>query len=501
MDTIQRGATAGTGQEVDLAGNAMMRAPGTNAAGVIQGGGHLNAPQMQSEIDDGTITGLRECLSPETDQDYRLRVAHDNPIDSEEFVDTAQNTAKFFHAFATLTATISSAGLLTNSGNITTTATGMTFGSLISAPVGGTQTYVCETSIGFSAPPTANTVVDFGGFLRGGANPYLPQDGVFFRLTSAGLFGVVSKAGVETATAVFPLALGAGIYVYANNANNRFLIQSNNVSTSFWINNVKYGEIDNPVSGGFPCQSRALTWGIRHAIVGGTAGSPFQCLVTGYRVLVRGPLYADRLAVASSRTLGTYQGLSGGTMGSLATLPNSTNPVAGVPTNTTLAANLPGGLGGQGLVTAAVAAVTDLIWGSYQVPAGSLTVQPKRLVIRGVMLDLINTGAAVATTATTLQFSLAFGHTAVSLGQTDSGSFATGTTKSPRKVSLGFATWPIAAAIGQGPQNGRIFADFGDSPIYVNPGEFVALVGKFLLGTATASQTINFVWQPLYGWE
>jgi hypothetical protein len=48
---------------------------------------------------------------------------------------------------------------------------------------------------------------------------------------------------------------------------------------------------------------------------------------------------------------------------------------------------------------------------------------------------------------------------------------------------------------------GRVFVDFGDSPVYVNPGEFVALVGKFLLGTATASQTINFIWQPLYGWE
>jgi hypothetical protein len=29
----------------------------------------------------------------------------------------------------------------------------------------------------------------------------------------------------------------------------------------------------------------------------------------------------------------------------------------------------------------------------------------------------------------------------------------------------------------------------------------VALVGKFLIGTATASQVINFVWQPVFGWE
>lgn len=43
--------------------------------------------------------------------------------------------------------------------------------------------------------------------------------------------------------------------------------------------------------------------------------------------------------------------------------------------------------------------------------------------------------------------------------------------------------------------------DFGDAPIFVNPGEFVQLVGKFMAGTATASQVINFTWQPVYGWE
>jgi hypothetical protein len=73
--------------------------------------------------------------------------------------------------------------------------------------------------------------------------------------------------------------------------------------------------------------------------------------------------------------------------------------------------------------------------------------------------------------------------------------------KAPRRVALGLATWPVGAAVGAQPQGGRIFADFGDAAIFVNPGEFVALVGKFLVGTATASQVINFVWQPVYGWE
>jgi len=125
-----------------------------------------------------------------------------------------------------------------------------------------------------------------------------------------------------------------------------------------------------------------------------------------------------------------------------------------------------------------------------------VNVQGRRLVIRGVQLSAVNTGAAVATTATTIQFSLAFGHTAVSLATAEGA-----TTKAPRRVALGIMTWAVGAAIGQGPQNGDLFADFGDAPIFVNPGEFVALVGKFIVGTATASQTINFVWRPVYGWE
>ena len=182
-------------------------------------------------------------------------------------------------------------------------------------------------------------------------------------------------------------------------------------------------------------------------------------------------------------------------MGSLASYANSTNPTAAAPSNTALTANLPSGLGGQGAVTAAVAAATDGIWGSYQVPAGTLSVQGKRLKITGVTVDAVNNGAAVATTATTLQFSLAFGHTAVSLATAEAA-----TTKAPRRVALGYMTWAVGAAVGSQPQTGRIQVNFTD-PIYVNAGEFVQLVGKFLVGTATASQVINFVWQPIYSWE
>lgn len=487
---------------VDASFNLATVGPGNSSLGVFRGGGPANGNTMFSEVDSGRISGARAVLPPEVDLDYRLRVAHDNLLDQESFIDTAQNTGKFVHAFTTLTATQSSSGLLTNSGSGVATNTGMTFGTFAMFPVGGTQTVVCETSVAFSAQPNSNTVIDFGLFQRGATPAFLGLDGVYFRLSAAGLLGVINNAGVEVATTtVFPLALGSGSWVYANNATNRYLIQMNNVSTTFWINNELVGEIPTPASASFSCMSRALPWSIRHAIVGGTAGAITQALIKDYRVLVRGPQYADCLGTIQNRVLGSYQGLSGGTMGSLATQVLNNTPTAAVPSGTALTANLPGGLGGQGVATAAASSPNDLIFGSYQVPLGSATVQGRRLVIRGIYLDSLNTGAAVATTATAIQWGVAFGHTAVSLATSDGASFSTATTKAPRRISLGFQSWAIGANIAAPSQQGRIYLSLGDAPIYVNPGEFIALVGKWLIGTATASQTITYTWQPLFTWE
>jgi hypothetical protein len=58
----------------------------------------------------------------------------------------------------------------------------------------------------------------------------------------------------------------------------------------------------------------------------------------------------------------------------------------------------------------------------------------------------------------------------------------------------------VRPAIGAAPTQNSIMVDFKE-PIYVDPSHFIALVGKFVVGTATASQVISFVWQPIYSWE
>lgn len=480
---VLEGAVSGNLAEVDASNRLKINLDtGANPA-------QVGGIRLFSENDDGGITGTPYLQSPETDDDYRLRISHESLFDCETFNYTAQNTGKFLNRVTTMANAWTAAGFVTNSGNITTLTTGVAFGTYAEFPLLGAASLYCEIEGSFTAQPTTNTIVDFGMYRHNTANPYIPLDGVYFRLNSSGLFGVINSNGSETTT-------GAFTFTYNNNEKYQFIIAITEREVEFWINGQLHATLETPAGQGQPCMSASLPFSIRHVITGGAAGSAFSFVLNDYTVSIGGPNVAQTASIVGQRIYGSYQGLSGGTMGSLATYVNSTNPTAAIPVNTSLTANLPGGLGGQGAVVAGVAAATDGIWGSYQIPAGTTSVQGRRLVLRGVTIDLVNTGAAVLTTATTIQFSLAFGHTAVSLATAEAVA-----AKAPRRVALGYATWPVGAAIGQGPQGGKIYADFGDAPIFVNPGEFVQLVGKFLVGTATASQTINFVWQPVYGWE
>lgn len=146
-------------------------------------------------------------------------------------------------------------------------------------------------------------------------------------------------------------------------------------------------------------------------------------------------------------------------MGSLANYANNTNPTAAVPTNTTAA--LGTGLGGQFWETDTLAVNTDGIIQSYQVPAGTVNVQGKRLVIRGLYIDTFVQTALTGGGYNEI-WTLAFGHTAVSLATAE----AT-TTKARRIIPIGSRTVASGAvALTQLP---RLFLDMGENPVFVNP--------------------------------
>jgi hypothetical protein len=170
-------------------------------------------------------------------------------------------------------------------------------------------------------------------------------------------------------------------------------------------------------------------------------------------------------------------------MGSTALYTNSLAPTAGAAmTNTTAA--LGSGLGGQFSALPTLAANTDGIICSFQVPLGPATLPGKTLYIRNINIDaIVTTVLAGNATPVIYAYSLAYGHTAVSLATTE-----TTTSKAPRRKILGLNQFPAAAALGiQATSLGSNI----DVPVAVYPGEFVQVVAKNI-GAVTTTGVITF---------
>lgn len=478
MAGIRLQGSSGNLAEVDADGNLLVTLPSSSDPT------QLGAALFFAENDPGAVTGTPAVASPEVDADARLRIGNETLVDAETFFATAQNTGKFNLTNTTMTGTFTAGQFTTNGTSITTTTTAVTFGTYAYYQVANNASTYCEMEAGFTAQPTTNTIVDFGMFIRGAANPYTPANGVFFRLNASGLFGVASFAGVETPTAVLD-------FTYVNSQRYRFIVEYNVRWVRFWIDDVLYATLLTPVGQSQPSASPALPFSVRHAISGGAAGAVLQFQLGAYDITIGGPSYARSLSEFGSASLGTYQGLTGGTMGSLANYANSANPGAVVPTNTTAAAASVG-LGGQTWETDTVAATTDCIILSYQVPAGTALIQGRRLRVNGVKIDSYVQTVLGAGAGYVAQWSLAFGHTAVSLATPEAA-----TTKAPRRIALGVQNVPSTAAANTVLSTVQMTFQ---NPVYVDPGQFIAVVKK-KVGAAPASGTIAHVVTYDYSWE
>lgn len=486
MAVVEGGSSTANRANVDGSNNLFVNTPGNNADGTVRGGGSAQAGNVTiiTETDSGTVTGARLVVAPETDHDFRFRL-HETVIDEETFNYAAQNTGKYNTAATTMTATYTASGLTTNGGSILTAGTDVRVRSYAQFPLFTAEMLYLDARFALTAAMPTNTTIDVGLFTDIGSTPFTPNDGVCFRFDSGGNFGVVVNAGAISQVALTGLTMPINQFV-------KLTIAVSIKRVEFFVDDVLYGVINQSASTIQPFVSAAQPFSIRHAITAGAASTVIQAKLGEYQVTRGGSLVTSSAHEQGARCWGSHQGLGGGTMGSLASYANSTNPTAGAGANTTA---LVTGLGGQVSINGAAAAVTDRILTSYQVPLGTAVIQGRRLAIRGVNIFAANLGAAVATTETTLAYSLCFGHTAVSLA-TAEGVAA----KAPRREGCGILSWPIGAEVGAGPREGRINLPF-EVPIYVNPGEFVAVAVKFLQGTATGGQIIYHQITFDYGWE
>ena len=477
------GNTSGNVAEVN-AGNQLYVTAETD---VNTNPGRVGAFRAFYESDSGATTGTAYLKSPEVSDDWRLRVGVDTYLFDDSFNSAAQNTNNWAYTFATLTAAQPGAGTVNFSAvQGTTSAHGafmrtfqyfpmttvaplwyeVTFGQFTAALVSG-EVWSC----GFGLPTAATT---------------LPTDGVWLQLTSAGLILRQCYNGAFTDSGVID---AIGNYTVGQLYKHSVLVGNNTIEV--WKEDVLLYKAGVPVGNGEPFLQGSLPFFMmKHntGAVSNTNTMRASNICISMADIGTSKPWADQLAGGGGFS---GSGQNGHTQGSTAGGFNQT-AIATTAAGSNTAANVTG-LGGLGVMTAQatnVAAAGDMIATSYQNPAATINITGKNLYITGVRISCMNTGAAVATTPTSLIWGLAYGHTAVSLATAETASFATATTHAPRRIPLGMCTAPVGAAVGA-MYDRDIVASFG-TPIVVRPGEFIATTVRFRVGTATASQELTY---------
>jgi hypothetical protein len=463
----------------------------TGDAGVSPAG--VGSVRLMTENDAGTILGTPYLKSPETSDDYRLRVGMDTLLLSDTFNGTAQNTAIWSYAATTLTAT--QPGGYVQFGTVQGTAS--THGAYMRTwkyfPLMGTAPLSIEFTGGsFIASLVVNEAF-YAGMGLPTAGGTIPTDGTWFKMTSAGLFGEMQYNG-GTLTQI---TLSNSQIALASIK--KFAIVVGESSVEFWIDDVLYGDLDVPAGQGQPFMQGSLPVFMQKICTG---------VVSNTNVIRMTDVTISLMDIATNKPwshqqaeagLHIWQTQNGTAISSPLTFTtNNTLPTTALPVNTALTANLPNLLGGQGLATLWNLAATDMIMQQWLNPAGTINITGRTLFLTGMTISASSATAAwtaPAAGAHIFQWSLGFGHTATTAATTtDSASFtAGGTTKGRRTRPIGTMSWATGTApIGTMPDRGDLNVTF-QTPIVVNPGEYVTTIVRMLNGAATATGGMHFM--------
>ena len=467
LDLNIKGAVSGHGAEVSSDGRLLVDLPDVKEeAGYIA---------LASIVHDGKTGQAAPIVRPlEVSINKRLRVGLDNLWFQDRFSYAAQWTAVWKATLSTMTATYAPIGWLNlNGGN-----------SVASGAVANYETrknYPCYNGAGLSLEiiarwtqmPQSGNLMELGLFQA--ATTAAPLDGVLFRMNQGVNFlGIVNFNGAET-----QVDLGA---FPTPNEQHAFGIRVEQECTIFMVDGIARGSIDTPVGQSAPCNNMYNPIHFRNQNSGVT--SLAQQLHIGEVRLFMRDVGDSRPFAQSMGGMGGMgaQGHAGATQGSTALYSNSLAAGAGVAaTNTTAALGV--GLGGQFSLQPTLAVGTDGIISSYLVPASTSQIPGESLVITGVWVDAAVTTLLVGGPCV-FAMSLAYGGDAVTMAQAEAAA-----TKAYRRTPLGFINLPAAAAVGS--TSDRLYCAL-NSPVVVNPGEYVAIVAKNL-GVVTTAGVVTFL--------
>lgn len=328
----------------------------------------------------------------------------------------------------------------------------------------------------------SGAIADFGFGVPATTTLIVPN-GVMFRLTNSGVLqGVLTYNGVEIAIANIVSQVASNGNTVGGNLNmsaayytaNYFVydIIIDDDNAVFTVQDTSTGELIGILSLPVPNAYQKM-WGATalpcyYRIFNNTApASAPVLLLTEMQVLTTDWfLQPDMSQVAASLSLSAGRNPFTG-----AQTENHTNSTA--PTSATLSNTAAGytTLGGKFQFAAVAGAVTDYALFGFQVPAGS------RFLCEGVRIMTRNTGAAVATTASTLEWAMGFNSSAVSLA-----------TANIIRRQIGMQSFAIGAAI-EAVAN-ELDVTF-ETPEVVESGRFLHVILTLPVGTATASQILR----------
>jgi hypothetical protein len=515
LDAVIRGTSSNTG--VEVAGtNQLKIIPETNAT---TNAANIGGIRVFSELDQGLAAGLGTVtpflLSPEVSGEFRTRVEQDVITDEESFVYTAQNFTKHAMAATTYVPAFTSTGWSTNPTNLLTAAAAVAMRSYKTTSIVGTETVSLdiEAAITYAsgAQLPANTVIEIA--LSGGqatTTPYDYFDATYLRFTPSGAYLVI-RNNSSTDTAVSPLLLapdgtGTTVWQAISGRKYQFIVYLTTRYVQLWINDPVTGlvwlaaDLNTPAGYGAPIASPSVQFSARqYQATAPTVAS--QLNVSRYSVRRGGQNIAQSLADFSSRACESIysQGTLTTTANQTITTGSITRPAAAIPTNTTA---LVTSLSGIVLETATLAVGTDGILMAFGVPAMPTTTGTTYAQNRRLRIDGVRIGSSVQTVfaagGSSKHFYLAYGSTALSLAGVAAD---TATTKAYRRVVLELVqAYSATAAAGSLPtQNGPGYMQL-KNPVYINPGEFVALV-TYHLGIVPASGVIQHNISFDYAWE
>ena len=386
---------------------------------------------------------------------------------SEPFDNTAINPNRWTAASTTFAPALTVAGGYSMNGTSVVTAAAATLlrsNRYLARP----QRAPMQIKIRARALHQANMVMEFGCGLPA-SQTVSPLSGAFFQINATGVVqGVVATNSsyryVEMTT--MPANWQDNYYIWD------IIIDDDNVN--FYVQD---GETNDVVASGSIDVLRTTSRMIEnyrlpvfarcHNV---TAPAQFgNLIVTGFDVV---QLDTDlMLSTSALQAFNAHDGASNPLTGAqIANWTNSTAPVSATLSNTAAGYTT---LGGNFQFAATAGAITDYALFGFTVPA------PYSFVCTGITIDALNTGAAVATTPSVLQWFLSPDQTAISL-----------VTASNRRVPLGIQSFPIGSVIGATPDK-SIDRDFANAPLVTSAGRILVVGLRLPIGTATASQIIQ----------